>query len=900
MRNLLTIVMLTLCVSLSAQKPVLSPLPQQITWGEEITSDVSAIPVTKGVRGDEAVAAYESLIPTSADGYYLRLAADGIVIAGNDERGLFYGEKTLAQLLGADRTNTGHATTVYAAEVKDYPMVADRGVVEGFYGNPWTHEARLRMFDFLADNKMNMYIYGPKDDPYHWGKWSELYPTAELSRLKELVEYAAQVKVKFVWAVHTGQSLTEAQYTQLNAKFEQLYKIGVRTFGMFFDDAYGNGATQAAILNRMTEEFIKTHEGCEPFICCPAVYCGTFYSMGDSKYLPDMTSQTRESDVKIMWTGANVMDMQLGNSVQNFINSYGVKPFIWHNWPVNDYSRTHLFMGKTDGLDSKLYQKVCGFTANPMEFPEASKVTVYSVADYLWNMAAYDADRSWEQAWQYLYPAHGAEFGLFCQNSVNPGSDRISRPGESSYFTAALAAGTPAGTLFNDIYTGALALLADESDAAVSEEMRPWLRAMEITGHRGVLLDTLQIALDNEDPETFVAAYQKIKDLAVEATTLESHTWYGGSGRICPTYGTLVLQPYISKTMVRLAQLYKQAGYEVPEGLFEVQVLEDGVYFIKYGDQYLTNTGDDPNKTGDRPTFTSTVDDIKPARQHWRIELDGTTMRYKITSVADGRYVNENGKFWADKTLNAYDPEWNTYEVYRRNGKCAIQCGGKAGTKFWSIKNDYIIMGTSTTTTASNFFLEIEPVDGAIEHPVIESGKQYYIAYGNELLKDVITVSYPYFLATLDKTANMFTFTEESGKDGRFKITTAKVGSTHSYINEKGVFGTNQYYADWNSYELIERDGLWAIRNAESAGTNYWTVETDENKRKRIVTGGSTPNYIFEIGSDWQAFKDRVTAVSPVIAAKNAKSTIYNLNGQPVTSPSRGLYIVDGKKVVAD
>ena len=313
MRNLLTTILLTICVSLFAQKPVLSPMPQQITWGEEITTDVSAIPVTKGVRGDDAVVAYESLIPETVDGYYLRLADDGIVIAGNDERGLFYGEKTLAQLLGTDRTNAGHVTTVYAAEVKDYPMVADRGVVEGFYGNPWTHEARLRMFDFLADNKMNMYIYGPKDDPYHWGKWSELYPSAELARLKELVEYAAKVKVKFVWAVHTGQSLTEAQYTQLNAKFQQLYNIGVRTFGMFFDDAYGNGATQAAILNRMTTEFLDTHDGCEPFICCPAVYCGTFYSMGDANYLPNMTSQTRDADVKIMWTGANVMDMQLGN-----------------------------------------------------------------------------------------------------------------------------------------------------------------------------------------------------------------------------------------------------------------------------------------------------------------------------------------------------------------------------------------------------------------------------------------------------------------------------------------------------------------------------------------------------------------------------------------------------------
>jgi hyaluronoglucosaminidase len=34
--------------------------------------------------------------------------------------------------------------------VDDYPSLAWRGVVEGFYGVPWSHEARLRMLDFMA------------------------------------------------------------------------------------------------------------------------------------------------------------------------------------------------------------------------------------------------------------------------------------------------------------------------------------------------------------------------------------------------------------------------------------------------------------------------------------------------------------------------------------------------------------------------------------------------------------------------------------------------------------------------------------------------------------------------------------------------------------------------------
>ena len=44
---------------------------------------------------------------------------------------------------------------------------AVRGVVEGFYGTPWTHDARLEVISFLAARGMNAYAYAPKDDARH-------------------------------------------------------------------------------------------------------------------------------------------------------------------------------------------------------------------------------------------------------------------------------------------------------------------------------------------------------------------------------------------------------------------------------------------------------------------------------------------------------------------------------------------------------------------------------------------------------------------------------------------------------------------------------------------------------------------------------------------------------------
>jgi len=50
---------------------------------------------------------------------------------------------------------------------------ANRGVIEGFYGPPWSHQDRLDMIRFMGRVGMNMYFYGPKDDPFHREKWRE-------------------------------------------------------------------------------------------------------------------------------------------------------------------------------------------------------------------------------------------------------------------------------------------------------------------------------------------------------------------------------------------------------------------------------------------------------------------------------------------------------------------------------------------------------------------------------------------------------------------------------------------------------------------------------------------------------------------------------------------------------
>lgn len=78
-------------------------------------------------------------------------------------------------------------TSAAAASAGAIPF---RGVVEGFYGRPWGTEGRLSLLRFMGENDLNVFVYGPKDDPYHHARWREPYPESEMRDFGRLLEAA--------------------------------------------------------------------------------------------------------------------------------------------------------------------------------------------------------------------------------------------------------------------------------------------------------------------------------------------------------------------------------------------------------------------------------------------------------------------------------------------------------------------------------------------------------------------------------------------------------------------------------------------------------------------------------------------------------------------------------------
>ncbi len=879
---------LCLIVGISyAQQVIISPIPQSITWGEKafdnttsfyltgadaadqdavallnakLTIGTTGVEIVLGEKDDVVVAAYAAEIPQRSEAYFLKVEEGKVVIAGYDGAGTYYGVQSFLQILKSQE--------VMSVTIKDFPSVAERGIIEGFYGNPYSHEDRQSLFRFFGENKMNVYIYGPKDDPYHsfGNKWRDPYPPVQAARMKELIDVAHENKVNFVWAVHPGNNINWTDtdgdgiiddFVAAKNKFQKMYDLGVRAFAVFFDDIGGIGTdprNQAKMMNYLTEEFVNKKDDVASLILCPTQY-NQAYAGGD--YL-DVLGNEMDQSVRIMWTGKSVVrmiDVETMNWINNKIKR---KAYIWLNYPVTDYLIHRLLMGPTHGNSKLIASQLSGFTSNPMEYAEASKVSLYSIADYTWNMMKYDSDASWLRAMNYLMPENYEAFKVFCEHNIDLGVTvhGLRMPNESAEFKAVsdpfmakLMEGkyeeTDDSSLlaqFEKIVNSMNELNESTSSPALLREIKPWVDVLGLMGQRGLKLLEMKTALQSEDSVTFINLCLETDSLEEVQNKIRSRDFPGSIKSPYPKPGNEFVAPFLKKFKGYLIADYRNK-FTYRTDIFPAILLETDSYFIKFNGKYLTN-----KRGSSYPTFEEVRDDMNPLRQEWKVGIDPETERYSIFNAEDDRYLNEKGDFTANVTTNPYEAVWHTYNISRFNGKCAIQNGGSAGKNFWSVSNNKVVKGSANELSYDDFIFEIVPVvNETIKYPVIEFGKNYFIKVAGKYLTNNNpkgSGGIPTFKSLVTNENDLtqkWVFTVDSQTD-RIKLVSAADGR---YVNEKGEFGTNQYYPTWNTYLLGELGGKFAIRNAGDAGTKFWKANT----RVEYGDAPEAESYVFEIVS---------------------------------------------------
>jgi len=121
----------------------------------------------------------------------------------------------------------------------DAPAFGFRGVIEGFYGTPWTHQQRLRGIANFADFNMNTFMVAPKDSPWQRFKWRAPFTEEFLSKVSELTAMGELHGISVAVCVSPGLSVTyssDADRQAVLTRYRQLSGVGVKHFGLLFDD----------------------------------------------------------------------------------------------------------------------------------------------------------------------------------------------------------------------------------------------------------------------------------------------------------------------------------------------------------------------------------------------------------------------------------------------------------------------------------------------------------------------------------------------------------------------------------------------------------------------------------------------------------------------------------------
>ena len=76
-------------------------------------------------------------------------------------------------------------------------MTPPLGVIEGYYGKPWSWAMREDQARFLAPHGYGSYIYAPKADPFLRRRWREDHPAEEADRLAKMAGVCGELGMGF-------------------------------------------------------------------------------------------------------------------------------------------------------------------------------------------------------------------------------------------------------------------------------------------------------------------------------------------------------------------------------------------------------------------------------------------------------------------------------------------------------------------------------------------------------------------------------------------------------------------------------------------------------------------------------------------------------------------------------
>ena len=278
-------------------------------------------------------------------------------------------------------------------------MTPELGLIEGFFGRPWSWAQRTEAIRFLAPHGYRFYLYAPKADAFLRRRWREPYPEAELAALAELRSACQSAGIRFGIGLSPFELHLHADkgwQAALAAKLAELGQLEPDDLAILFDDMRGDvpdlAERQAAIVH-----FAAERSGAGRILCCPSYYSDdpildVAFGARPPFYLEQL-GRLLDPAVQIMWTGPEVCARELTpGHLARVAGQLRRKPFLWDNYPVNDGARMaqHLHLRGFTGRPASIAGQLAGHGINPASQPLLSRIPALTLAESYREGDAYD------------------------------------------------------------------------------------------------------------------------------------------------------------------------------------------------------------------------------------------------------------------------------------------------------------------------------------------------------------------------------------------------------------------------------------------------------------------------------------------------------------------------------
>ncbi|MEJ0028052.1 MAG: beta-N-acetylglucosaminidase domain-containing protein [Rhizomicrobium sp.] len=269
-------------------------------------------------------------------------------------------------------------------------MSIELGLIEGYYGTPWSWSARARTIATLKPQGYTFYIYAPKADAFLRKRWRESHPAETASALRALSRRCRDMGVRFGVGLSPYELYrdfhAEAQ-ADLARKLAEFDDWGIDDLAILFDDMRGDlpdlARTQADIIH-----WVQARTKATRTIMCPSYYTDDpvldrFFGQRPDDYLEDL-GRLLDGSVEIFWTGEEVCAREFSpGHLARVTAQLGRKPFLWDNYPVNDGARMSRFLHLRafTGRPASIAAHLSAHAVNPALQPTLSCIPAITLAE---------------------------------------------------------------------------------------------------------------------------------------------------------------------------------------------------------------------------------------------------------------------------------------------------------------------------------------------------------------------------------------------------------------------------------------------------------------------------------------------------------------------------------------